>query len=366
MADDITNVTPTPAAVVPAEAPQGRPEQRFDRGGPRGPRRPRRPGGDFGDDKGEFTEKTVFINRSSKVVKGGRRFSFSALIVIGDRQGRVGLGLGKGKEVSEAIRKGGENAKSRLLAVSMKDKTIPHEVYSHFGGAKVLLRPASPGTGLICGKTVRAIVESRHTNSGQVCTSAERVFVHEDVLDSFTKRYVTAVEALKVGDPAGAVDIGPLVSAAQFKKTTAAVELAIKEGAKVVTGGGRPAGDSFKSGYWFAPTVINQVKPRMDIMVEEIFGPVTPILGVSSLDEALKFANESRYGLSAYLFSRDYQLVMKTVNELQFGEIYINRSLGESVHAHHAGFKESGIGGEDGKWGLLRYTQIKTAYHHYG
>ena len=69
MADDITNVTPTPAAVVPAEAPQGRPEQRFDRGGPRGPRRPRRPGGDFGDDKGEFTEKTVFINRSSKVVK---------------------------------------------------------------------------------------------------------------------------------------------------------------------------------------------------------------------------------------------------------------------------------------------------------
>ncbi len=160
MADDITNVTPTPAAAVPAEAPQGRPEQRFDRGGPRGPRRPRRPGGDSGDDKGEFAEKTVFINRSSKVVKGGRRFSFSALIVVGDRQGRVGLGLGKGKEVSEAIRKGGENAKSRLLAVSLKDKTIPHEVYSHFGGAKVLLRPASPGTGLICGKTVRAIVES--------------------------------------------------------------------------------------------------------------------------------------------------------------------------------------------------------------
>ena len=159
MADDITNVTPTPAAVVPVEAPQGRPEQRFDRGGPRGPRRPRRPGGDS-DDKGEFAEKTVFINRSSKVVKGGRRFSFSALIVVGDRQGRVGLGLGKGKEVSEAIRKGGENAKARLLAVSLKDKTIPHEVYSHFGGAKVLLRPASPGTGLICGKTVRAIVES--------------------------------------------------------------------------------------------------------------------------------------------------------------------------------------------------------------
>jgi small subunit ribosomal protein S5 len=105
-------------------------------------------------------EKVIFINRSSKVVKGGRRFSFSALVVIGDKQGRVGLGLGKGGEVSEAIKKGGENAKSRLSTISLSASTIPHEVYYHYGGAKVLLRPASPGTGLICGKTVRAVVES--------------------------------------------------------------------------------------------------------------------------------------------------------------------------------------------------------------
>ena len=215
------------------------------------------------------------------------------------------------------------------------------------------------------GAAVKAAVASRFENCGQICVCNERMYIHERVADEFTEKFVRAVKGLKVGDPLSLVDVGPKFSGAELDKVERMVKAAVAGGAKVLAGGNRLTEGEFARGHWFEPTVLAAADNRMAIMQDEVFGPVIPLMQVTDFDEGLRLANESRYGLSAYVFTKDLRRLMRLIRELKFGEIYVNRPGGDAVHAHHAGLRHSGIGGEDGKYGLDAYFQKKTIYVNY-
>lgn len=212
------------------------------------------------------------------------------------------------------------------------------------------------------GAAVQAAVVSRFENCGQICICNERMYIHEKVADEFMEKFLRAVKALKVGDPTAQVDVGPKFSRPELEKVERLVEGAVAAGAEVLTGGKRLSEGAFARGHWFEPTVLKVSDNAMQIMQDEVFGPVVPVMTVADFDEGLRLANESRFGLSAYVFTKDMRRVMRLVRELRFGEIYVNKPGGDVVQAYHAGMRDSGLGGEDGKYGLDGYFQKKTMY----
>jgi lactaldehyde dehydrogenase/glycolaldehyde dehydrogenase len=207
----------------------------------------------------------------------------------------------------------------------------------------------------------QAVKASRVINSGQVCNCAERVYVQRKVADEFVDKLTAAMKASRFGDPLAdeSVDYGPLINQAGFRKVDALVRGAVAAGATITTGGGRGPGEG---GYFYEPTVLTGCRQEMDIIRQEIFGPVIPVVTFNDLDEAIACANDSDFGLTSSIYTRDLNVAMKACREIRFGETYINRENFEAMQGFHAGWRKSGIGGADGKHGLYEFTQTHVVY----
>lgn len=210
---------------------------------------------------------------------------------------------------------------------------------------------------------VKAIVSSRIINSGQVCNCAERVYVQKDILNTFTELLIDSLKNIKFGNPTERhnISMGPLISQTAVEGVEKKVYRAIQQGARVVLGGKRVKG----VGYFYPPTLLTDVTQNMDIVKQEIFGPVLPVISFNTLDEAILMANDSDYGLTSSIYTKNINVAMMAVKRLRFGETYINRENFEAMQGFHAGWRKSGIGGADGYHGLNEYLQTQVVYLQY-
>jgi len=197
-------------------------------------------------------------------------------------------------------------------------------------------------------------------NSGQVCTSAERFYVMEEVYDAYLDAFVDYTRGLVIGDPMeSATDIGPMVSSRQRQKVMDQVEAAVGAGAEVVVGGDSGGRDR---GHFYAPAVITGAPAETDLLREETFGPVAPLVPVKSLDQAIELANSTPYGLGANIYTQDFKTILRCMREVKAGTVWFNDPLTDNDAGPFGGFKQSGLGRELGREGLEAFQETKHVH----
>lgn len=201
-------------------------------------------------------------------------------------------------------------------------------------------------------------VKGRFINCGQSCIASKRFIVVKKIANEFIEKFVQKVEGLDVGDPlADDTDVGPLVNAGGLKKIDSQVKESIKEGAEILTGGEQMEG---RKGYFYRPTVLKNVTPKMHIAQEEVFGPVAPIIVATDEVEAMKFANDSEYGLGASMWTQDLGKAERLSNSIESGIVSVNNVVASDPRVPFGGVKKSGFGRELSRYGMLEFVNIKS------
>ncbi len=203
-------------------------------------------------------------------------------------------------------------------------------------------------------QAVSDVIACKFRNAGQTCVCTNRIYVQRSILEEFTARLTVAVAALKVGDPLDpATQVGPLVDSQGLEKVQRHVADALERGAQVLTGG------SSSGGLYFQPTVLIGVTPAMLVMQEETFGPVAPVLAFDTEEEAVRAANDTEYGLAAYVWTNSLNRAFRVSERLEYGIIGLNDPIPSTAQAPFGGVKQSGYGREGGPWGIQEYLNTK-------
>ncbi|TDL74106.1 NAD-dependent succinate-semialdehyde dehydrogenase [Neobacillus sp. YX16] len=206
-------------------------------------------------------------------------------------------------------------------------------------------------------KAAEGLVQSKFRNAGQTCICTNRVYVQEGIADRFIELFQAELEKLKVGNGLEeGTDIGPLIDKGAYKKVEALVNDAVKKGGKVTYSGLKPAEDN---GYFYAPTILTAIHDDMECMKDEIFGPLAPISTFKSEEEVIERANNSRFGLAAYVYTENLSRSFRITEQLEYGIIGLNDALPSAVQVPFGGYKESGLGREGGHFGIEEFLEVK-------
>ena len=201
-----------------------------------------------------------------------------------------------------------------------------------------------------------SLVAVKTNHCGQLCTAPERLYVHRSVHDALLEKLKAGFAARAFGDRSiDASRMGPLATKSAQANVHAAVLKAVAEGARIEAGGALPEGD----GYFYPATLLSNCRQEMEIVAEEVFGPVLPVIAYDSTEQALALANDHQFGLSSVLFTDNHRTIMRFSDAIEAGELYVNRFPADPYQGFHAGWKRSGLGGDDGKHGMLEFTQTR-------
>jgi succinate-semialdehyde dehydrogenase/glutarate-semialdehyde dehydrogenase len=208
---------------------------------------------------------------------------------------------------------------------------------------------------------VKGAVRRSFRNMGQICIAINRIYVHKAIHDEFLKLFAADTEKLTIanGIEKPDADLGPMASLEGLEKTRRHIEDAVSKGARLVSGGKKPDGPQFSRGYFFRPTILADVNHTMLVMTEETFGPVVGVMPFNSVDEAVRLANSTPYGLAAYLYTNDLHEMQKISRELETGSVAVNNVDAGIMNVAYGGWKQSGIGHEHGHEGLEEYLALK-------